>query len=203
MGLDSRGDISNWLDLTNIWMKKKLGKEFAFDTYNGSYDVSFMKSSVSAKDISSKDFLNPKVRIQGISILERLRDEFVKQAGSAVSKKYLLFIVDASLSKSYCGLGQQPGRIAMVTPRGDCWDPKLGYLAQIWKINSSSRAIAHELIHNTGVGHPCGQQSELMIGSGCKISKSPIEVTLDAQRKLYIGTSKAGANILKASYWKK
>ena len=202
-GLDSRGDISNWLDLANIWMKKKLGKEFAFDTYNGSYDVSFMKSSVSAKDIAAKDLLNPKSKIKGITILDRLRNEFVKQAGSAVSKKYLLFVVDAAMSKSYCGLGQQPGRIAMATPRGDCWDPTKGYLAQIAKLNSPSATIAHELIHNTGVGHPCGQQSDLMIGSGCKLSSSPIEITLDAQRKLYVGTSKAGANILKAKFWKK
>ena len=202
-GLDSRGDISNWLDLANIWMKKKLGKEFAFDTYNGSYDVSFMKSSVSAKDIAAKDLLNPKSKIKGITILDRLRNEFVKQAGSAVSKKYLLFVVDAAMSKSYCGLGQQPGRIAMATPRGDCWDPTKGYLAQITKLNSPSATIAHELIHNTGVGHPCGQQSDLMIGSGCKLSSSPIEITLDAQRKLYVGTSKAGANILKAKFWKK
>ena len=200
---DQRGDISNWLDLTNIWMKKKLGKEFAFDTFKGSYDVSYMKSKISGKEVAKSDLLDPNRKFTGANILERLKKEFVNQAGSQVGGKYLLFVVDAQLSKKYCGLGQQPGRIALMTPRGDCWNPKSGYLGQDTRFNSASKTIAHELIHNIGVGHPCADKSDLMIGSGCSMAKYSPETTLDVNRKMYVGTAKAGANILKAKFWKK
>ena len=200
---DKRGDISNWLDLANIWMKKKLGKEFAFDTFEGSYDISYMKSKITSKEISKVDLLDPSRKFSGPTILDRLKREFVKQAGSQVGRKYLLFVVDAPLSKKYCGLGQQPGRIALATPRGDCWNPKSGYLGQDTRFNSASQTIAHELIHNIGVGHPCAEKSDLMIGSGCSMSKYSPETTLDVNRKMYVGTAKAGADILKAKFWKR
>lgn len=200
---DKSGEISNWLDLANIWMKKKLGKEFAFDTFEGSYDISYMKSKISSKEISKVDLLDPSGKFSGPTILERLKNEFVKQAGSQVGKKYLLFVVDAQLSDKYCGLGQQPGRIALATPRGDCWNPKTGYLGQDTKFNSASKTIAHELIHNLGVGHPCSEKSDLMIGSGCSMDKYSPVTTLDVNRKMYVGTAKAGADILKAKFWKR
>ena len=38
------GEINNWLNLANAWMKRKIGKEFIFDTYQGTYDVSTMNT---------------------------------------------------------------------------------------------------------------------------------------------------------------
>jgi hypothetical protein len=41
-----------------------------------------------------------------------------------------------------------------------------------------------------------------MIGEGCEMSKENFETTLDPQRKLYVGSSKAGADILDFIVWK-
>lgn len=200
---DQSGDISNWLDLTNLWMSEKLGKKFNFDTYKGSYDISTMASTLSSEEIKKFDFLDPSKKSKRQPILTRLQNEYKKQSGGIPKNQYLLFVVDAELSKKFCGLGNQPGKVALAHLGGTCWDEERGYLAQTSRLNSTSQTIAHELIHNIGVGHPCSVKSDLMIGSGCVMSKDALEVTLDEKKKMYIGTAKAGANILKAKFWQK
>ena len=196
------GDLSNWLDLTNAWMKRKLGKEFVFDTFEGSYDVSTMNSKYAPDDLDIK-YATGKGAAGRAQALPKLRAEFIEQNGSDLVGKSLLFIVDAQLGKGYCGFASRPGDTALTTPGSDkCWYPEFGYLAQITKLNSASAAIAHEFIHNLGVGHPCASQSDLMIGEGCEMSKENFETTLDPQRKLYVGSSKAGADILDFKVWK-
>ena len=196
------GDLSNWLDLTNAWMKRKLGKEFVFDTYEGSYDVSTMSSKYLPDDLDIK-YATGNTAAGRAQALPKLRAEFIEQNGSDLVGKNLLFIVDAQLGKGYCGFASQPGDTALTTPGSDkCWYPEFGYLAQNTKLNSASAAIAHEFIHNLGVGHPCASQSDLMMGEGCEMSKTNLETTLDPQKNEYIGTSKAGANILDFKVWK-
>ncbi|NDA81173.1 MAG: hypothetical protein EBX92_08685 [Actinobacteria bacterium] len=200
-GFLESGDISNWLDLANLWMSEKLGKKFNFDTYQGAYDISIMDSGISSTEIKKFDLIDPSKKSKAEPILTRLWNRYKKQNGGIPKNQYLLFVFDAELSKKYCGLGEQPGRVALAQMGGKCWDAKRGYLAQISRINSASQTIAHELIHNTGVGHPCSVKSDLMIGSGCAMAKGPLEITLDEKRKMYVGTAKAGANIVKAKFW--
>ncbi len=196
------GDVSNWLDLANAWMKRKINKEFIFDTYQGAYDITTMSSQYEPNDLDIK-YQEGKSGSNRAGALPKLRAEFIKQNGKTPIGKSLLFIIDAKLSSDYCGFADQPGDTALVTPGSDkCWYPEFGYLAQITKLNYPSLAIAHELIHNLGVGHPCSDKSDLMIGEGCEFSEGFLERNIDAKRNLYVGAAKAGANILELKVWK-
>lgn len=195
------GEIHNWLDLANAWMKRKIGKEFIFDTYEGAYDISTLASQYETKDLSIGNRSDGKE--SKISALDKLRSEFTKQNGSAMLGKNMFFIVDAKLSEDYCGLGSTPGNTALSTPGNiECWDPEYGYLGYKSKVNSAGKAIAHELIHNLGVGHPCEDASDLMYGEGCIDDDKSSESVIDKNQKLYVNASKAGANILEYKVWK-
>jgi hypothetical protein len=195
------GDINNWLNLANAWMKRKIGKEFIFDTYQGTYDVSTMNTKYSANklDIDSPEGGSTS---RDSGVLEKLRAEFNRQNGVALQGKNLLFIIDAKLGKDYCGFGETPGDTAFTTVGGGCWDPEFGYLARTTKLNSPSAAIAHELIHNLGVRHICEGKSDLMIGEGCVFPEKTPETTIDSNNKFYFGASAGGANILDFKVWK-
>ena len=196
------GDLSNWLDLTNAWMKRKINKEFVFDTYQGAYDISTMSSKYAPQDLDFK-YQEGGSKSNRAEALPKLRAEFIKQNGKTLIGKSLLFIIDAKLSSEYCGFANQPGDTALTTPGSDsCWYPEFGYLAQISRLNGPSGAIAHELIHNLGVGHPCSDKSDLMIGEGCEFSKTILERTIDSSNNLYVGSANAGANILDLKVWK-
>ena len=187
------GLIHNWLDLANAWLKRKIGKEFIFDTYQGAHDVSILESEYKESDllISSKD------------PLKLLRAEFAKQNGSQMLGKNMFFIIDGKLSKYYCGLASQPGNTGLSTPGSDnCWYPEFGFISSERKLNAPSSTIAHELIHNLGVGHPCENPSDLMYGTGCDLDKESGEEVIDINNSLYVGASKAGANILDLKVWK-
>jgi hypothetical protein len=199
---DQSGDIANWLNLSNAWLKRKIGKEFIFDTFQGGYDISTLSTKYSEDDLEIT-YSSTGDRGLEISPLSMLREEFEAQNGSKLSGKNLLFIVDGNLSDDYCGLGEELGDTALTTPGGDqCWNPESGYLAQTSKFNFSSKSITHELIHNLGVGHPCEDKADLMIGEGCELSKSALEVTIDENRKLYVNSDAAGSNILDFKVWK-
>jgi hypothetical protein len=195
------GDISNWLDLANIWMKQKLGKEFNFDTYQGTYDISTMASQYSVANLNIRPSGGEMNSGTG-DVLGKLREEFNKQNGAKVLGKNLLFIIDANLSNSYCGFATT-GDTSVITPVGEgCWSPEFGYLAQTMKLNGPSAAIAHELIHNLGVSHVCDGKSDLMIGEGCVFPEKNVETTLDPNHKFYVAASTHGANILDLKVWK-
>jgi len=195
------GEINNWLNLANAWLKRKIGKEFIFDTYQGTYDVSTMNTRYSVKEL---DIDSPEggATSRHSGVLEKLRAEFNKQNGVTLQGKNLLFIIDVKLSERYCGFAQT-GDTAVVTPyAGGCWYPEFGYLAQTTKLNSPSAAIAHELFHNMGVNHICEGKSDLMIGEGCERPESTPEITIDSKNKFYLGASAGGANILDFKVWK-
>jgi hypothetical protein len=195
------GDINNWLNLANAWLKRKIGKEFIFDTYQGTYDVSTMNTQYSVNEL---DIDSPEggLAARSSGVLEKLRAEFVKQNGAALQGKNLLFVIDTKLAKRYCGFAQT-GDTAVVTPYvGGCWYPEFGYLAQTRKLNDASGAMAHELFHNLGVEHICEGKSDLMIGDGCVFPEKSIEITIDSKRKYYLGASAGGANIFDLKVWK-
>jgi hypothetical protein len=187
------GLINTWLDLANAWLKRKISKQFIFDTYQGAYDISILKSVYVESDlmISSKQ------------PLELLRAEFAKQNGSQMLGKNIFFIIDGKLSNEYCGLASTPGNTALSTPGSDlCWYPEFGFISSPRKFNSPSSTIAHELIHNLGVGHPCENPSDLMYGSGCDLDKESGEEVIDEKNSLYVGADEAGANILDFKVWR-
>lgn len=198
---DVSGDINNWLDLANAWMKKKIGKEFIFDTYQGAYDISKLKSQYTTEELIFDKRLGAEQNPLG-----KLSQEFIKQNTTSLLGKNLLFVIDAPLAKSYCGLANRPGTVALVlTVKEQCWFPEKGYLAVDTKIADVSGAIAHELIHNLGVEHTCTEQTDLMVGEGCEesfVAKTRLEKTLDAANAQYVNSKTAGADILEWKVWR-
>ena len=196
------GDLNNWLDLANAWMKRKIGKEFIFDTYQGAYDVSTMDSKYRTNELAFNSSKSAPRSTQ-VGPLAKLRAEFNKQNGEAIQGKVLLFIIDAKLARDYCGLAETPGDTALATPYvGGCWYPEFGYLGQTTKISGPSKTIVHELIHNLGVNHVCEDKSDLMIGEGCIMPEENLEITIDSKNKSYLGASAGGANIFDLKVWK-
>jgi hypothetical protein len=195
------GLINNWLDLANAWLKRKIGKELIFDTYQGAHDVSILESRYTEKELlmtSDDGELKSKN-----SPLELLRAEFALQNGSQMLGKNMFFIIDGNLSKDYCGLADRPGNTGLSTPGSSfCWDSEFGFIASTSKFSSPSSAIAHELIHNFGVGHPCENPSDLMYGTGCNLDEEAGERVIDEDNSLYVGSDKAGVNILDFKVWK-
>jgi len=196
------GDINNWLTLANVWMKRKINKEFIFDTYQGTYDVSTMNSRYRTNELEFNS-LESAPTSKKAGPLAKLRAEFNKQNGGEIQGKILLFIIDAKLAKDYCGLAETPGDTALATPYvGGCWNPEFGYLGQTTKISGPSKTIVHELIHNLGVKHVCEDKSDLMIGEGCVMPEENLEITIDSKNKSYLGASAGGANIFDLKVWK-
>jgi hypothetical protein len=195
------GDINNWLTLANVWIKRKINKEFIFDAFQGTYDVSTMNSRYRTNELEFNSSESAPTS-KKVGPLAKLRAEFNKQNGGEIQGKILLFIIDAKLAKDYCGLAETPGDTALTTLGEGCWFPEFGYLAQTRKLNDASAAIAHELIHNLGVRHICDGKSDLMIGAGCVFPKKSPEITIDSKQKYYLGVSAGGANIFDLKVWK-
>ena len=198
------GDINNWIALAQEWLYEKIGKKLIFDTYQGSLDVSILRSDYLTIDLANgsdvKETIDGKVVVGS---LPKLANEFNQaNAGGKVGKN-LFFIVDADLGPKYCGWGNMPGALALSYPgKNECWKDGSSYLGYDLKLNSASKTIIHELIHNFGVDHVCIDQSDIMIGENCPeslIRKGAI--TLDATHTRYVGGSLSGANILSLKVW--
>lgn len=197
---DVSGDINNWLDLTNTWMKRKIGKEFIFDTYQGAYDISKLKSRYTSEELNFDKGYSSVTKP-----LEKLRAEFAGQNTGSLQGKNLLFIIDAPIAKKYCGLADTPGNNAIALTKGNCWIPEDGYLGKDERINDVSDTIAHELIHNLGVEHTCQDPNDLMVGEGCDEAlslKQKGEKALDSSNAYYVRANKSGANILEVKVWR-
>ena len=196
---DVSGDINNWLDLTNTWMKRKIGKEFIFDTYQGAYDVSKLKSQYTSEELNfDKDYGSAN------QPLAKLSAEFAAQNANSLLGKNLLFIIDAPISNSYCGLANRPGSNALALTKGNCWIAEDGFLGKDEKFNSVSDTIAHELIHNLGVEHTCEDPNDLMVGEGCDEAltlRKKGEKSLDSSNANYVRANKSGVDILEVKVW--
>ncbi len=197
---DVSGDINNWLDLTNTWLKRKIGKEFVFDTYQGAYDISKLKSQYTSEELNFD---------KGYSSinkpLEKLSAEFASQNTRSLLGKNLLFITDAPIANNYCGLANRPGSNAIALTKGNCWSPEDGYLGKDVKFNNVSDTIAHELIHNLGVEHTCEDPNDLMVGEGCDEAlslKEKGEKALDSANAHYVRANKSGVDILEVKVWR-
>ena len=198
---DKNGYVNDWLDLTNAWMKRKLGKEFIFDTFQGAYDVTRLESRYTVQDLRFDGEAYKKA-----GPLEKLKNEFTIQNGKPLLGKNLLFIVDGEISSQFCGLANEPGNLSLAIARGTgCWEGPEDFLGVKSKFSEVSDTIAHELIHNLGVDHTCVNPSDLMVGRGCPesfFSKVTLEKTLDITKSMYVGAEKAGANILDLKVWR-
>lgn len=198
------GDINNWVALAQEWLYEKIGKKLIFDTYQGSLDVSTLRSRYLTSDLARGS--DVKETIDGKAVAEalpKLANEFNQaNAGGKVGKN-LFFIVDADLGPKYCGWGKMPGALALAYPGSSkCWQDSSSYLGYGLKINYMSETIIHELLHNFGVEHVCIDQSDIMIGDSCPgslVVKG--ETTLDATRTRYVEGSLSGANILSLKVW--
>lgn len=192
------GLIDTWVELSQRWLADAVGRRLLFDTAQGKLDVTFLQSRHTMADLSPTADEG-----SGTHGLELLRTEYLAAQGRASAEgKNLLFMVDAPISADYCGWADTPGDLALVTTTGDgCWNGAADFTGQGRGLNWVSVTIIHELLHNMGVGHTCGDDTDMMLGGSCRIERAKAPVTLDAGRAWYVGADEAGADILQVKVW--
>lgn len=198
-GYDANGQLGLWIALAQDWLQRRLGHTFAFDTFDGRVDVTSLTSRYSVDELAAR--ANSETA-GSQALLELLADEFAVANGTGVPGKNLLFVIDGSLSDSYCGFADRPGALALVTPgsRG-CWTGDQDFIAQERGLNWMSATIIHELLHNVGVGHVCVDDSDIMIGDSCSQPDARAVITLDAKGTQYVGGTQAGVDIRTVKVW--
>mgnify|MGYP001601287745 FL=1 len=198
------GDINNWVALAQEWLYEQIGKRLIFDTFQGSLDVSTLKSNYLTSDLSHGNGATEIIDGEEVAdSLPKLANEFNQANCGGKVGKNLFFIVDANLDPRYCGWGKMPGALALgYLGEGRCWQGSSSYLGVGLKINYMSDTIIHELLHNFGVAHVCIDQSDIMIGNSCPDSLvRKGAVTIDTTHTRYVGGSLSGANILSLKVW--
>lgn len=198
-GFAANGQLDLWVALAQDWLQRRIGRTFAFDTFDGRLDVTSLVSRYTVAELAAR--ANSETA-GSQALLELLAQEFAAANGGAVPGKNLLFVVDGSLSDSYCGFADRPGALALVTPgsRG-CWTGDQDFIAPERGLNWMSATIIHELLHNVGVAHVCVDDSDIMIGDSCAQPDARVVLTLDASGKQYVGGSLAGVDIRSAKVW--
>lgn len=194
----SSGLIDTWVTLSQRWLQGTIGRQLRFDTAQGKLDVTALQSRHTMADLSPTADEG-----SGTHGLELLRTEYLAAQGQAnTGGKNLLFMVDAPISADYCGWADTPGDLALVTTTGDgCWNGTADFAGQGRGLNWVSVTILHELLHNMGVGHTCGDDTDLMLGGTCRRERATAPVTMDAGRAWYVGADGAGADILQLKVW--
>lgn len=195
----ANGQLDLWVALAQDWMQRKLGRTFAFDTFDGRLDVTSLTSRYSVDELAAR--ANSETA-GSQELLELLAGEFAAANGRALPGKNLLFVVDGSLSAAYCGFADRPGALALVTAgsRG-CWTGDQDFLAPERGLNWMSATIIHELLHNVGVAHVCVDDSDIMLGDTCSQADVHAVLTLDASGTQYVGGALAGVDIRTVKVW--
>lgn len=195
----TEGQLALWVELAQAWMRERLGRTFAFDTFGGRLDVTSINSSLSIADMSAQ---KSSETAGSHELLQALADEYATANGKPTPGKNLLFVVDGELSADYCGFADRPGSLALVTAASPgCWTGDQAFVAQSRGLNWMSATIIHELLHNVGVPHVCIDNSDIMVGDSCDQPDVLDVLTLDASGTQYVGASAAGVDIRTVKVW--
>lgn len=184
--LDEKGYLNTWISQINNQTKKQIGLTPRFDKFEGKYDIGFLKSKHTVKELST---------FEGNDLLlkELPNSETLKLKGIG-------FIIDGKTdSLSYCGYAGRPGSSFVAYLGKDCWEDTPGYNErEKWTWVAST--ILHEWLHNLGVEHTC-VEDELMHGAGCEAVSTGNMNSIDAKRENYIRASKSGVDVSLLPVW--
>jgi hypothetical protein len=197
LNLDTNGQIDSWVKEGNSWLDNKVNRNLRFDTFQGTTDVTFIKSQFRVGELCYRS----------CKTLSKLEGEFRGQNPTFDFSKTLLFMVADVLDRESCGWAEQTSNLALAQGFGDsskgCNLPtsmvKTG-------LSGPAKTIIHELFHTFGLGHVCVDASDLMLGvPECKIDDETygdVPITFDLKRNQYLGAELAfGVDILKMPIW--
>ncbi len=197
LNLDTNGQIDSWVKEGNSWLDGKVNRNLRFDTFQGTTDVTFIKSQFKVDELCYRN----------CNTLSKLEGEFRGQNPTFNSAKTLVFMVAETLSRDSCGWAERSSNLALAQGFGDS---SRGCNHPTSKVNTGlsgpAETIIHELFHTFGLGHVCVDASELMLGEPeCKIDKKTygsLPTTLDLKNDQYLGNESAyGVDILKMPIW--
>jgi hypothetical protein len=188
---DVDGKIASWVQESQKWLDKQIGRKLLFDTYQGDIDVTFLPSK----------FTRDELCYENCDALEKLKSEFVQQNSSYAGRKTLVFALDEDLDKRACGWANSPGNLALLSlGSSKCNSPNaFRTYGLVWP----AVTLLHELFHTYGIEHKCFDNSDLMIGSPeCETKRTDKTITLDSKRNQYIGSELSdGIDLLKLPIW--
>jgi hypothetical protein len=190
---DVAGKIDSWIQESQNWLDRQIGRKLLFDTYQGNFDITHMSSGYSREELCN-------LKCEG---LQKLEKEYVLQNPSYNGSKTVVFVLNEDLDKGYCGWADSPGNFAVLSlgsPRCDDQNASKTY-GLAWP----GISLLHELFHTYGIEHKCFDSSDLMIGSPeCPNNRAFKLVTLDSKKNQYVGSeSSDGIDLLKLPIWQK
>lgn len=184
--LDEKGYLNNWITQIIYETRVQIGLTPRFDKYEGKYDIGYLKSKYTVKELSS---------FEGDDLL---LDEL--PVSDTLKLKGIGFVIDGKLdSLRYCGYAGRPGSSFVAYLGPNCWEDTSRY-NENRKSTWISRTILHEWLHNLGVEHTC-VENDLMHGEGCDSVPQGSGRELDAQRQNYLRASKSGVDISLLPVW--
>lgn len=190
---DTSGKIHSWIQESQNWLDKQIGRKLLFDTYRGNADITFVSSKYSREELCH-------LKCDGLGKLE---EEYVLKNSSYDGSKTVLFVLNEDLDKNYCGWANTPGNFALLSLGSSKCDDQTAL--KTYGMTWPAITLLHELFHSYGIGHKCFDSTDLMIGSPeCKDKIALKFTTLDSRRNQYIGSeSSDGIDLLKLPIWQK
>lgn len=189
---DTNGYIAGILDEGNNYVQSQLGLQIPIDKNPSSYDIQFLKSSLSTADLQGQQDLMTKLLTES-KVLEN----------PGTNRKDYIFFVDVNILKNgdACGYANMPGLSAIVAIGETAIPTTVRCTGASLNFNNyATRAWVHELFHNFGVDHTLDTPCDLM-STGSTPCPSNSLYTIDKERTRYIGSSAQGQDILKLPVW--
>jgi len=190
---DTGGKMASWIQESQNWLDRQIGRKLLFDTYQGNFDVTHMSSGYSREELCN-------LKCEG---LEKLEKEYVLQNPSYNGSKTVVFVLNEDLDKGYCGWADSPGNFAVLSLGSSRCDDQNA--SKTYGLAWPALTLLHELFHTYGIDHKCFDSSDLMIGSPeCPNNRAFKLVTLDSKKNQYVGSeSSDGIDLLKLPIWQK
>jgi hypothetical protein len=193
---DTNGFLAAILDEGNAYLKEQLGLQFQIDSTSMGYDIQFLKTKYSAREL-----------IQTPKLMEQLFNELKIPDNPGLNRKVYTFFVDVPSFEdgSVCGLGRRAGMFSVVatgtpsTSGGTCSGPSGTFQ------HYESKTWVHETFHNLDVGHFDNSCDLMNSQSKCASKERP---PIDKAGNKYVGASAVAVgdttpsqNILKLNVW--
>jgi hypothetical protein len=197
---DTSGQLSKWVDASQAWLLEKTGKKFVYDTFNGIYDITYLKSEYTKADLFDKD--EKKLESEKTRVTDKLIEGYIAANPAKANAKTYLFFSSEPLAVNSCGWAGLFSSYAVGFAGKGCWSGPQDDSGATYGISWPTQIVTHELIHSFGVSHVCYNTTDLMIGSPeCRNERTFSPVTLDLGRNSYFGSDKAGIDINKLPIW--
>ena len=199
--LDTNGAVTDFLNGAKTFLDKQVGKHLLIDTYQGKYDITFLKSQYTVAELSKKSVTTSDSSVGDAGPL--LINEYAATQAPSSNPKSYFFYLNVSLGSSFCGyatMGKSNWGIGFSS--SSCGVPPFSAATGQLGVNYLSSTFVHEMFHSFSVPHVCMDNTDLMLGSDCSgRERAPTAITIDQSRSNYFGGNKVSLDISKLPVW--